>query len=233
MAKDPVLPLYYNDLTASTLDWTDEEFGAYVRLLIHQWRQGGIPKDYQRLTRIATSLDKNWSMLQTKFEEVDGILKNKVMEDIRTKRTKHKQKQKENISKRYQNSTKQSTKHIPLEDEYEKEKEELNNKEAEEFFEPLSDQWFDNAFDSIHLEKLHSVYRVIDVPDQLEKFKLKVRGAPEEYQHRSTGSIRLAFDYQLRNCKPEKLNGTPKDKSTEHLGGLVEGFKLRNAKPVG
>lgn len=121
MAKDPILPLYYNDLTTSTQDWTDEEFGAYVRLLIHQWRQGGLPKDYQRLTRLATSLDTNWSLLKGKFVEVDGLLKNPVMEEIRQKRDRHKEKQRENISKRYQKSTKPPTKTLPLENENENE----------------------------------------------------------------------------------------------------------------
>jgi uncharacterized protein YdaU (DUF1376 family) len=123
MAKDPVLPLYYNDISTSTQDWSDEEFGAYMRLLIHQWRQGGLPKDYQRLTRIATSLERTWPLLQEKFKEVDGLLKNENMEDIRAKRAFHKQKQKENVEKRYQNSTKLSTKHptktLPLEREKE------------------------------------------------------------------------------------------------------------------
>lgn len=125
MAKDPVLPLYYNDITTSTQDWTDEEFGAYMRLLIHQWRQGGLPKDYQRLARIATSLDTNWPMLKLKFVEIDGVLKNEVMEDIREKRDKHKERQKENALKRYQKSAKPNAKTLPLEEEreYEKEKE--------------------------------------------------------------------------------------------------------------
>lgn len=134
MAKDPVLPLYYNDLTTSTQDWTDEEFGAYVRLLIHQWRQGGLPKDYQRLTRIATSLNTNWPLLKEKFQEVDGLLKNPVMEEIRLKRDKHKEKQRENVLKRYQKSTKQPTKKLPLEEEIENENEnEIENEILNEY----------------------------------------------------------------------------------------------------
>lgn len=127
MAKDPVLPLYYNDIDSATRDWTDEEFGAYLRLLIYQWRQGGLPNDYQRLTRIATSLPTTWSLLKSKFPESDGMLKNPVMEEIRTRRLIHKEKQKNNIRKRYQTSTKHDTKEVtktlPLEREKEIEKE--------------------------------------------------------------------------------------------------------------
>lgn len=122
MAKDPVFPLYYNDIDRSTKTWTDEEFGAYMRLLMEQWDKGYLPNDYQRLTRIATSLDKNWSLLKDKFPAIDGVLKNPVLEAHRDKRAKHKQKQKENIQKRYQ----KSTKNLPLEEENEIENEKLN-----------------------------------------------------------------------------------------------------------
>lgn len=124
MAKDPICPIYYNDLLGSTRDWTDEEFGCYVRLLLEQWDKGKIPNphqnstknlpnDYQRLTRISTSVERNWELISTKFSEVDGGLANEVMEDIRTKRLKFKEKQSENRRKGYQNSTKPSTKTLP------------------------------------------------------------------------------------------------------------------------
>jgi uncharacterized protein YdaU (DUF1376 family) len=114
MAKDPVLPLYYNDICRSTSTWTDEEFGAYMRLLIEQWDKGILPKDYQRLTRLATSLGSTWPLLKDKFEEVENGLQNPVMEAIRVKRLKHKEKQRENVQKRYQTSTKPPTKQLPL-----------------------------------------------------------------------------------------------------------------------
>lgn len=136
MAKDPVFPLYYNDIDRSTKTWTDEEFGAYMRLLMEQWDKGSLPNDYQRLTRIATSLDKNWSLLKDKFPAVDGVLKNPVLEEHREKRAKHKEKQRENIQKRYQKSTKQHTKSLPLEEENEIENELLNKNNGEfEIFE--------------------------------------------------------------------------------------------------
>lgn len=123
MAKDPIFPLYYNDLDRSTKTWTDEEFGAYVRLLMEQWDKGFIPKDYQRLTRIATSLDKNWPMLKEKFVEVGGNLQNMRLEEIRAIKSKFKEKQRENVLKRYQTSTKPPTKKLPLESENEIESE--------------------------------------------------------------------------------------------------------------
>jgi uncharacterized protein YdaU (DUF1376 family) len=131
MAKDPILPLYYNDLDRSTRDWTDEEFGAYVRLLMHQWDKGSLPNDYQRLTRIATSLGTTWETIRKKFVEKNGELINERMEDIRLKREGFKQKQREKVLKRYQTSTELPTEHptkkLPTESEIEIE----NEKEIE------------------------------------------------------------------------------------------------------
>lgn len=140
MAKDPVFPLYYNDIDRSTKTWTDEEFGAYMRLLMEQWDKGYLPNDYQRLTRIATSLDRNWSLLKDKFPASDGVLKNPVLEAHREKRAKHKEKQRENINKRYQ----KSTKNLPLEKENEIENEKLksNNEFENEIFQDWM-QWGD------------------------------------------------------------------------------------------
>lgn len=131
MAKNPILPLYYNDIDRSTRTWSDEEFGAYMRLLIEQWDKGYLPNDYQKLTRLSTSLDRNWKFLKDKFPEVDGVLKNPVMEEIRAKRNKFSEKQKNNVQKRYQTDyqntfqkvTKTPSKKLPLENEYEIENE--------------------------------------------------------------------------------------------------------------
>lgn len=77
-------PLYYQRLLASTIGWTDEEFGAYVRLLIYQFDKGSIPKDKKNLIRIAPSSRKNWGVLSKKFNETfDGNLINNVMEEVR------------------------------------------------------------------------------------------------------------------------------------------------------
>lgn len=133
MAKNPIFPLYYNDILGSTKTWTDEEFGAYMRLLIEQWDNDFIPNpyqtstkelppDFQRLSRIATSAEKNWPLLSTKFTETEHGLQNQNLERIRDLKRKHSEKQKENIQKRYQTSTKLSTKNLPLEDENEIEK---------------------------------------------------------------------------------------------------------------
>ena len=83
MAKHPTLPLYYNDISRTCSTWTDEEFGCYMRLLMEQWDKGFIPKEPERIARLVTSFEKTWPILKDKFKEIDGVLKNERMEEVR------------------------------------------------------------------------------------------------------------------------------------------------------
>lgn len=96
MAANPIFPLYYNDIDRSTRDWTDEEFGCYMRLLMHQWAQGHIPKETQRLARIAPSVTQNWPLLKPKFAETETGLQNLRLEEIREGRLSFLKKQADN-----------------------------------------------------------------------------------------------------------------------------------------
>jgi uncharacterized protein YdaU (DUF1376 family) len=84
MAKgDYYFPLYYKKLLTSTIGWKDDEFGAYVRLLIHQFDKGKLPGDFKELSLLCTSLKKNKNRVLKKFKETeDGHLINEVMDDI-------------------------------------------------------------------------------------------------------------------------------------------------------
>jgi uncharacterized protein YdaU (DUF1376 family) len=85
MAKgDYYFPLYYKRLLTSTIGWKDDEFGAYIRLLIHQFdNNNSIPDDLEELALIAPSVKKNWKRLQKKFKKNDaGELFNEVMKDV-------------------------------------------------------------------------------------------------------------------------------------------------------
>jgi uncharacterized protein YdaU (DUF1376 family) len=52
MKKLPYFPLYARDFYLDTADWTCEEIGAYLRLLLYQWENGYIPSNVDRLTLI-------------------------------------------------------------------------------------------------------------------------------------------------------------------------------------
>lgn len=90
MAKgDYFFPLYYQKLLTSTTGWRDDEFGAYLKLLIYQFDNGGIPNDMEIINRIAPSTKKNWSLLSRKFVlNEEGLLVNEVMDKIRNRRSK-------------------------------------------------------------------------------------------------------------------------------------------------
>lgn len=78
------LPLYYHKLLAATGTWKDEPFGAYLRLLIHQFDKGSIPSDLDELETISPSIKKHWRIISKKFkDDGSGGLRNKVMAEIR------------------------------------------------------------------------------------------------------------------------------------------------------
>ena len=78
---------YYHRILVSCSGWKDDEFGAFVKLLIHQFDKGFVPKDENELKRIISSYKKNWPLLSTKFkEEEPGKLINHVMDEIRNER---------------------------------------------------------------------------------------------------------------------------------------------------
>lgn len=75
---------YYLRILGSCKGWTDDEFGAYVKLLIHQFDKGFIPNDEKEIKRIITSHKKNWLLLKQKFSEAEpGKLMNDVMAVVR------------------------------------------------------------------------------------------------------------------------------------------------------
>lgn len=100
MAKgDYYFPLFYKRLLTSTIGWKDDEFGAYVRLLIHQFDNGSIPEDMDELKRIAPSIKKHWPLVSKKFHsDGNGNLVNDVMTDVIADSEKKKQRAKENGS---------------------------------------------------------------------------------------------------------------------------------------
>ncbi len=70
MAKAPTFQLYAGDFLTDVMDWTDEQVGAHIRLLCWSWvNRRGIPRDTQRLTRIAPTAVEAWSVIGEKWVE--------------------------------------------------------------------------------------------------------------------------------------------------------------------
>lgn len=94
-----VFPLYHKDFSDSVTSWSDEEVGAYMRLLIHQWSNGCIPKEMNRLRRISDSVEKNWLLIKTKFTiETEHGFQNPRLEEIRLEKQRFSEKQSANGS---------------------------------------------------------------------------------------------------------------------------------------
>jgi hypothetical protein len=88
MAKDDHwFKFYYRLIILSCQGWKDDEFGAYVKLLIHQFDKGGLPESEVELGKLITTFKKNWPLLSLKFKKGDdGLLRNDFMKVIRDER---------------------------------------------------------------------------------------------------------------------------------------------------
>ena len=65
MAELPFMPVATDALIADTAHMSAAEFGAYMRILIAMWRNGGwLPDDEQALRRIAGVTGKHWRSIR-------------------------------------------------------------------------------------------------------------------------------------------------------------------------
>ena len=62
------MPLYCDDMIASTADMSCEELGAYLRLLCHIWTRGPIPVDETVICRIASCKKSVWRRISARFD---------------------------------------------------------------------------------------------------------------------------------------------------------------------
>lgn len=90
MSKSPAFRLYASDFYMATDTWTNEEVGAYFRLLLSEWVNGPLPNNEKKLQRILKTsphkFKKIWENISHKFLiHDDGSLYNKRLEFERTK----------------------------------------------------------------------------------------------------------------------------------------------------
>ena len=70
------MPLYIGDYLSATTHLSAEESGAYLHLLMHQWKNGTLPAESEALRRIAR-VDRDawsnaWTMLGPFFDDAKG-----------------------------------------------------------------------------------------------------------------------------------------------------------------
>ncbi len=60
----PWMPFYVSDYIADTMHLGTLEHGAYVLLIAHYWRHGGLPDDDLKLARIVRATAEQWSEIR-------------------------------------------------------------------------------------------------------------------------------------------------------------------------
>lgn len=118
MSKDPAFLFYTSDFLTGTYTMSDEQVGRYIRLLCLQHQKGSLSlKDIDFICK-----GRDEEILSKFQEDENGNFFNKVLSEKISLRKKHSDRQKENIQKRYQNSTETipkdenlDTKPLPLE----------------------------------------------------------------------------------------------------------------------
>ncbi len=101
MAKDPAFLFYPSDFNDGTQDFTNEEVGAYLRLLLFQFSQGHLPLDRIK-RRLGNDFDRLWPVLECKFTtDTAGNYYNERLQEEQVKRMKHCEHQKDNAVKRW------------------------------------------------------------------------------------------------------------------------------------
>jgi uncharacterized protein YdaU (DUF1376 family) len=81
------MPLFVGDFLAATAEWSGEERAAYLLLLAYSWSLGSLPADEARAARLCgwspKAFAKVWPTVRAKFDEQDGRLYNRRLEEHR------------------------------------------------------------------------------------------------------------------------------------------------------
>jgi uncharacterized protein YdaU (DUF1376 family) len=88
MSKTPFMPLQVADFIADTVDLDATATGAYILLLMAQWKRKGasLPMDHKRLkriTKVGRNWPKVWDQIKDHFEEdFEGVYNPKCREVV-------------------------------------------------------------------------------------------------------------------------------------------------------
>lgn len=230
MAKQPYIPIYIGDWTQDTDTLSIEAEGAWLRIIFKCWRNEGsftaTPEILARVCKVTpekfASILLEWELLKicTITRHENGLItltNRRIAEEAQISKIR-KQTGSKGGSKTQANRQAKLKQNTDIDSDIDNEDDiEIKLKES---------------LDEIYLDQEQIKWPHLDFPFELETFKNKVRGSPHEYRGRDAGGIRLAFQYQLRTSKGKPKNGKQTDKGTEHVNGLVEGFKRRHGKPA-
>lgn len=244
MARQPYIPLYIGDWEQDVNGLSIEAEGAWLKVIFKCWRnEGSFTATVDIMARVCKVTPEKFVDILLEWEignicEItrhdNGLItlaSRRILRDREISKERQIAGQK-SAAKRQQKANKTSTNSQQIH-EYDNDnvnevdngiKERVQGKPLKEI-----EAILEHALDEIYIDQEQIKWPHLDFNFELETFKNKVRGAPDDYTNRDKGGIRHAFQYQLRNSKGKPKNGsTAKDKSTEHLSGLMAGFKRRN-----
>jgi uncharacterized protein YdaU (DUF1376 family) len=233
MSKQPYIPLYTGDYLQDTRTLPLAVRGAWVDLMIFMWRSR------DRGVLIGT-LQEFAQMMSCTFDEANfaiGLLQQKnicdfeVLQNGMTKLICRRMQREAKTAAARSEAGKAGAKarFVKANDEAKPQAKPKQNTDIDNDIATDNDIEFiiEQSLNEIYIDQERMKWPHLDFNFELETFRNKVRGSPYEYRSRDSGSIRLAFQYQLRNSKGKPKNGTSKDKSTEHVSKLMEGVKQR------
>jgi len=109
---DTWMPLYVGDYLADTMHLSTEEDGAYFRLIMHYWKNGGaIENDQKTLKNITGISSKKLTNVLRFFEEKDGFLYHKRIDEELAK-AREKQEKKRNQTEGARKAKQEKTKSV-------------------------------------------------------------------------------------------------------------------------
>jgi len=100
LRRSPSFQLYCSSFLASCITMTNQQVGAYIRLLCWQWDHDAVPSQEESLRKILGGITKRefraiWDVLRNKFVEENGLLRNPRLEVERQNQLEYRQKQRE------------------------------------------------------------------------------------------------------------------------------------------
>lgn len=101
MTKSPAFQFYVQDFLVGVRHFTAEEVGAYILLLCEQWDTGYVENNSAFLKKITKISPKKLENVLKKFEAHENKLINLRLEKERGKQTQYRDKQRDNINKRW------------------------------------------------------------------------------------------------------------------------------------
>lgn len=181
---------------------TFEQKGAYMELLMMQFTRGHMTEHMIRHV-----IGQNWDILKDKFrQDQAGLWFNERLDLEKDRRKNFVDTRKNNVlgknqytkgPKKIAHKTTHITPHMTSHMENEDVNENIDNN-------------LNRALDEMYLDQQKPKWPHIDFDFEVNTFKEKVRGSPEDYRSHDTNGIRKAFQYQLRNAKHKHKNGTAK-----------------------